>query len=418
MAAISPTFTNVYKKINLNNILEILLTLILVTLPLGGYAINSIAVILFLIASIVNYYKNKPVIVFNKIYYCFFAIYSLFVLSLLWSNNLQNTLDGLIRFLSYLVLPIAFLLNYNFRFSKDKIVGLFFKSLVFYAIYCISFAVIKSLINKDFSYLFYHELSGNLSNLNAIYLSVFTSFGISYLLFKSNKSRFDYFAIAFLSFFLVLLSSKIIIITTFLGFLLYAFKKIKIKKINGRFIFLLVGFLIVFGFSSSKLKERIQIEFEKTNLQEVLSKKDFGPIYLWTGTGLRLFQIKAFVEIVQEQKIFYLGLGLNNSQNFLNKKYEEYNLYPGFLNYNFHNQYIQVFSELGIVGLLLFCFLFFILLKNAFLKRDYFLMSFIFLILVVCFTESFLWRQRGMVFFISISLLLLKEHNPRISNVK
>jgi len=409
MPVIFPTFTNAYKKINLSNILEILLILILVTLPLGGYAINSIAVILFFIASIFSYSRNKPTLYFSKIVYSFFAIYSLFLLSLVWTDNLQNTLDGLVRFLSYLVLPIAFLLNTNHTFNKEKILRTFSKSLIFFAVYCILFGVVKVIINKDFSYLFYHELSGNLSNLNAIYLSVFTSFGISYFLFKNDKSRFDKFGFAFLSFFLVLLSSKIIIITTFLGFLLYFLKNLNIWKINAKFLLLFIGFSIVFGFSSSNLKERIKIEFEKTNLQEVLTKKDFGHVYLWTGTGLRIFQIKAFVEILKEQKKILLGLGLNNSQKYLNKKYQEYNLYPGFLNYNFHNQYIQVFAELGLVGFLLFLVLFYGLLKNAIISKDYFFISFIFLILVVCFTESFLWRQRGMVFFILILLIFSKK---------
>ena len=409
MAVTFPTFMNVFKKFNLPNILEIFLILILVTLPIGGYAINSIAVILFFIASILNYRKNKPTIVFSKIFYIFFTIYGLFLFSLVWTDNIQNTLDGLVRFLSYLVLPIAFLLNSNLTFSKEKVVGVFSKSLVLYAFYCFILGIIKALINKDLSYLFYHELSGNLSNLNAIYLSVFTSFCISYFLFKKDKSRLENFGLAFLSLFLLLLSSKIIIIITFIGFLFYFFKNLEIKKVNSKFILLIIGFFIVFWVSSFNLKDRIKVEFENTNLQEVITKKDFGHVYLWTGTGLRIFQIKAFIEILQEQKKVFLGLGLNNSQKYLNDKYEEYNLYPGFLNYNFHNQYIQVFAELGFLGFLLFMILFFSLLKNAIINKDYFFLSFIFLILVVCFTESFLWRQRGMVFFILILLILNKK---------
>ncbi len=405
MAVIFLTFMNAFKKLNLPNILEIFLILILVSLPLGGYAINSIAVIIFFIASIVNYAKNKPELHFSKIFYSFIALYSLFFLSLIWTDNVPSTLDGLVRFLSYLVLPTAFLLNSNLTFNKEKVFGIFSKSLVFYAMYCVVFGGMKALIIKDFSYLFYHELSGNLSNLNAIYLSVFTSFGISYFLFKKHKSQFDKFGLAFLSVFLLLLSSKIIIITTFLGFLFYFLKKIKIKKINGKFVFIIIGFFIVFGVLSTNLRDRLKVEFEKTNIQEVLTKKEFGHVYLWTGTGLRIFQIKLFTEILLEQRKILLGLGLNNSQEYLNKKYEEYNLYPGFLNYNFHNQYIQVFAELGIVGFILFSMLFYRLLKMAFIEKDYFFMSFIFLILVVCFTETFFWRHRGMVFSILISLI-------------
>jgi O-antigen ligase len=104
-----------------------------------------------------------------------------------------------------------------------------------------------------------------------------------------------------------------------------------------------------------------------------------------------------------------LGSGLHNSQEDLNNKYKEYNLYPGFLNYNYHNQYIQIFAELGIVGLILFLMILFVILKEVINTKDYFLFSFIIITLAVCITETFLWRQRGMVFFIIISLLLSRS---------
>ena len=166
---------------------------------------------------------------------------------------------------------------------------------------------------------------------------------------------------------------------------------------------------IVFLFASSNISKRFKVEFEKTKINQVLNKKEFGPVYLWTGLGLRVFQTKAFVEVLQEQKKVFLGFGLNNSQNALNNKYKEYKLYPGFLNYNYHNQYIQVFAELGVIGLSLLLLISFLILKNAIKHKDYFLLSFIILILVVCITESFLWRQRGMIFFITITLLCTQK---------
>ena len=104
-----------------------------------------------------------------------------------------------------------------------------------------------------------------------------------------------------------------------------------------------------------------------------------------------------------------MGSGLNNSQEDLNNKYKEYNLYSGFLNYNYHNQYIQIFAELGFVGLTLFLMILFIILKEAINNKNYFLFSFIIITSAVCITETFLWRQRGMVFFIIISLLLSRS---------
>ena len=162
---------------------------------------------------------------------------------------------------------------------------------------------------------------------------------------------------------------------------------------------------MLFSIASLNFVNRIKTEFDITKISEVLQKKDFGHSYIWTGVGLRMFQIKVFTEVLEEQKNIFLGEGLNNSQKSLIVKYKEYNLYPGFYYYNYHNQYIQIFAELGIIGLGILLLILFLIIKDAIKHKDYFLLSFIILILVVCITESFLWRQRGMVFFITITLL-------------
>lgn len=409
MAVIFPILMNVLKTTKGYNISEILLILSLVTLPLGGYAINSSAVILFFLSTIINYFNNKPTLKFEKLTVLFLIFFGFFLLSLFWTDNLENTKTGLVRFLSYLVLPLSFAFSSNINFDKNKIIELFSKSILFYATYCILLGVKNAIINIDISYLFYHNLSSNLRNLNAIYLSVFVSFGICFYLVKKEKSKFEVFSLIFLSLFLILLSSKLIISITAFIFIFYNLKNELYKKINLKYFLIIFGVSILFIFASSNLSSRLKVEYEKTKIDEVLKTKDFGSVYLWTGIGLRIFQTKAFFEILQEQKKIFFGFGLNNAQNSLNKKYEEYNLYPGFLNYNYHNQYIQIFAELGFVGLILFLMILFIILKEAINRKDYFLFSFIIITLAVCITETFLWRQRGMVFFIIISLLLSRS---------
>lgn len=404
-------FMSVLQNIKLLSILDTLFILILITLPLGGYAINSISVALFFIFSVYQNIITKQGIRFTKLSLFFALFYALFLLSLMWSNNTFNTKIGLERFLSYLILPFAFALLHKKKLNKTLILNFYSYSLILYAIYCVIFGVIKTIKYNDQKFLFYHDLSANLSQLNAIYLSVFTSLAIFFLLFKKIKSKIDYFSFIFLILFLLLLSSKIIIaITLIIVVSKYLFGNS--KKINFKKWFLYIPFLIlIVALSSANLRDRINVEFQKTNLPEVLETKDFGHVYLWTGFGLRAFQVKVFFEIIEEKKVYWVGLGLNNSQNALIEKYKEYNLYPGFYYYNFHNQYLQVFSELGLIGLSLLLFIFFLILKKAIKSKDYFLLSFIILILVVCITESFLWRQRGMVFFIAISLLLTKKNN-------
>jgi O-antigen ligase len=394
---------NVFQKIKNYNIFEVLLALILITLPLG-FAVNSISIILFLLITIYSAIVKGFKLEFNTLNILFLGFYILCLCSLFWTNNLETTQEGLIRFLSYLTIPLAFILN-NTKIRSNVVFNAFSKSLVVYGVYALALGVLKALQNKDIGYLFYHKLSNNLSNMNAIYLSVFMSFGIAYFLNKKIKSKFDVSCVIFLSLFLILLSSKTIITITLFISLTLIFKKFKFKKISLQNKVIIVVVFLVLSIASLNFLNRFKSEFDTTKIVEVLHKKDFGHLYVWSGLGLRIFQIKAFTEILVEQNNFFLGSGLNNSQKSLNEKYLEYNLYPGFLNYNYHNQYIQIFAELGFVGLGLLLLIAFLILKDGIKHKNYFLISFIILILVVCITESFLWRQRGMVFFITITLL-------------
>ncbi|PQB08260.1 hypothetical protein BST83_14830 [Polaribacter filamentus] len=394
---------NAFQKIKNYNIFEVLLALILITMPLG-FAVNSISIILFLLITIYSAIVKGFKLEFNTLNILFLGFYILCLCSLFWTNNLETTKEGLIRFLSYLTIPLAFILN-NTKIRSNVVFNAFSKSLVVNGVYALALGVLKAIQNKDIGYLFYHKLSNNLSNMNAIYLSVFMSFGIAYFLNKKIKSKLDVSCIIFLSLFLILLSSKTIITITLFLSLTLIFKKFKFKKISlQNKVIIVVGFLVL-SIASLNFLNRFKSEFDTTKIGEVLHKKDFGHVYLWSGLGLRIFQIKAFTEILVEQNNFFLGSGLNNSQKSLNEKYLEYNLYPDFLNYNYHNQYVQIFAELGIVGLGLLLLIAFLILKDGIKHKNYFLISFIILILVVCITESFLWRQRGMVFFITITLL-------------
>ena len=81
------------------------------------------------------------------------------------------------------------------------------------------------------------------------------------------------------------------------------------------------------------------------------------------------------------------------------EKEKQYNLYPGYGTFNFHNQYVQNFAELGCIGFLLLVLILSINLKNAFKNKDFIHIAFTVLMISLFLTESFLWRQRGVVFF-------------------
>lgn len=395
-------------KDKFTSILELLLALVLVTLPLG-YALNSISIIVVSVVAFVNFLINRLQFRFHILSVVLIGFYILFLASLLWTSNTSLTSRGLVRSLPYLILPLTFLFLKNQEINKEKVIYFFSKTIVISALYCLLFGVINSIKNQSLDYLFYHSLSRNLSNLSAVYLSVFVSFAISFYLSKKNKSRIDIACLIFLIMFLILLSSKMILFVTILTSLFFFVKRKKKIRFNAKNLLIVLAIISVFGLASRNIIKRIYIEVEKTQINQVLTAEEFGPVYLWTGVSLRVFQIRAFTEILSEEKKGILGFGLNNSQESLNNKYKEYKLYKGFLNYNYHNQYLQTTAELGFTGLIMLLLIFVLIYRQALMNNDNLLLSFIFLITIICTTESFLWRQRGMVFFLLISLLLTQK---------
>ncbi|HBK83023.1 MAG TPA: hypothetical protein DDZ41_05405 [Flavobacterium sp.] len=60
---------------------------------------------------------------------------------------------------------------------------------------------------------------------------------------------------------------------------------------------------------------------------------------------------------------------------------------------------MQNFAELGLIGFLLLVAILFLNLKNTIKSKDFIHIAFAILMISLFLTESFLWRQRGVVFF-------------------
>jgi O-antigen ligase len=117
----------------------------------------------------------------------------------------------------------------------------------------------------------------------------------------------------------------------------------------------------------------------------------------------------------QSPRSWLLGLGPANVQSLLNKKYLAAGLYSGpaadnghahgYLEYNFHNQYMQSLVESGIIGLLVFLLMLLLPLIQAIKQRN--VQSALYALMFLCFacSESFLLREQGLVSFVLLSSL-------------
>ncbi len=136
------------------------------------------------------------------------------------------------------------------------------------------------------------------------------------------------------------------------------------------------------------------------SIADAWNKERFEHSDYFPGTALSVYQFRMFLEFINEEPIFWNGFGLNASEKKLVEKEKKYNLYQGYGTFNFHNQYVQNFAELGLVGFILLMLMLFNSTKRAFLDKNFIALVFAVLMISLFLTESFLWRQRGVAFFV------------------
>lgn len=386
---------NIKSFINSQEFLAYLLALVLSMLFIG-YAPSSIAMGIFVFFalrySIIN--RQKQTIDYSLLLPI--ALYVLFSLTIFWTVNKDQTLKGLERTILLFTLPIVFNLIPKFTIkSFNLILKIFTSANILFGIFFLISATFRYFKFSSLSVFTYHDLVSDLE-LNAIYVSVTFAISLFYLLAKKEKTVYDILTIVFFIILLILLSSKIILFILFLGFIVYVFSH-KVNKL--KLIFAILIGIVIIGLASQKSLERVLFEKE-TDIKEVWTKNEFGPVYLWTGTSIRLLQLRILKDQIEEERIFWKGFGLFASKDNLKKRHLEFKTYPGFHSYNYHNQYAQIFSETGVFGLSLLLGMLVVLFTVALNSKNFLIIMFSFTITFVFLTESLLWRQTGLFLFI------------------
>ena len=429
-------FSNVWKELleeNRQNTAFIPFLLLLITLPIS-MAVNNILLGVFFLSSLLYVRKNKFVL--SVTFLIPILLFVWMCVSYFWSIDLKRTLSAIPKEIALLLLPIAFMLIPTFtKEQKDKILKYYSYTMLIYVVFFLIRALIRFLITKETSVFFYHGPDNETDTglvprlLNAIHVSVYVSIAFFYFFIKEHKTKWEQAASILLFVFVILLSSKNIILVLVLLILIQVFFYSKIanrlRLRNLTIILILLGFIVSF----SKIKERFLVEF-RTNSDKSIShnvalnkseginnisiadawtKEQFHPSDYFPGTAFRVYQFRMFTEFLEEDAIFWKGFGLNASLNKLLEKEKQYNLYSGYGTFNFHNQYVQNFAELGVVGFLLLLIILYINTKKAFGTKDFMHIAFAVLMISLFLTESFLWRQRGVLFFMLLYCLFNVE---------
>jgi len=405
--------------------------LVVVTLPYS-VRLNSYSIILLSLNWLLegNWKNRWKLLTHNKYALLFGCFYLIHVFALLYTKNIHQGLFELEKKIGFIIFPVIFATStYLTHNTALKILHSFVGACLVGAIICLVNGFYFYL-DGDSSFLFYHKLGAIINFNHAIYFSLYIGFSIFILLtqLRSNwqswiisKKLLCILIVLIFMLFLILLSSKIIIAAVFF-LLIILFVQIIIEA-KGR---LLAALALFFGFAFFSLltytvpniRERFEEVFiDKYDQVNPLLLDDYFQ-YHFTGWNVRLAIWKTAVISVNEEKAWIFGVGTGDSQDVLTAAFEKRHMYPGdalvgsigFLDYNAHNQFVQAYHMFGIVGLLWFILILVFLFKES-IKKDQtnLLFCLLFLFTAFCLTESVMQVQKGIVFFVFFSSLLVTK---------
>ncbi len=390
--------------------------IVAITIPMGS-AVNSAAIGVFCFFSLVlaNYRQLEI-----KVYPIFpILIFGLMALSFCWTIDHERSLGGIVKSIPLFAIPFTFWLLPDFTLkSRELILRIFSYAMVGFGIFYLLRAFYRYIQTGDTSVFFYHDLVS--LKVNAIYVSSFMALALVWFIAKKSPSTLEKVCIAFVVIVLILLSSKnitIIVALLLVGYFFISYRK-KIRKRS----FIVIASIVVAGafLLGNKIKNRIEQELQtnvtentinhqlsnssgnvyNVSIRQAWSNPTFRENDFFPGAALRVYQFRICIEMMAEDGVFWTGYGVNATNQKIEQKRVHYNLYPAYgRDYNFHNGYVQLFAEVGVFGFLLLVLMLLYNLKNAVRTKDFVHISFAVVMISLFLTESFLSRQRGIVFF-------------------
>jgi len=401
--------------------------LVVITMPLSIHA-NSVSIMLLALNWLIEgQWKQKALRFVNSKYAILWVVFFLYhAISIIYSDNKKEAQFELEKKLGFLVFPLIFSTT-DFITGKTArtILKYFIGACVIACAICLGNAMYFYL-QGDPSYFVYHEL-GSALGFHAVYFSTFIGFCIFTILYHllqnhramKTQSKLGFMALIFFFFvFMILLSSKTIIVTVFLislGMGIMRFLKRYSKlAVSGAALLCMVVFAVVVR-KTPYLNNRFQ-EIFKENYSTVLNKSDYRDFH-FTGGTIRVAIWKSVFDVVNKQNALLFGVGIGDAQTLLTNDYNEKHIYPGdevlglkgFTHYNAHNQYLQFYITLGVVGSVLFLVILFYCYKYALRSRHALLLSLLLLFSAFFFTESALCAHKGIVFFMFFASLFVLQ---------
>jgi len=344
----------------------------------------------------------------NKIALALTAFIVFNFISLLWTDDVMATL-GYIRRYWYLLPILVFYTSIQKEFIPKIlsafIFGMFISEIIAYGIFFELW---------PFNNVTYRNPSPFMHHIEYSIFLAFTALILLGRIFNEKKIKYKFLYI----FFFITISGNLFLtagrtgqLAFVLGLFVLALISFK-NKIKAFFISLILTVLIIgIAFNVSQtFHERIIAA--KENLASVIDKKDYC-----TSWGGRVGAWIVSKDIIIESPLIGAGL-VNNMHEFhkrIDMNYPEMKcMHESFM--HLHNQYLQIFTQLGIVGFVIFLSIFYQIARLPIKQLEYKNIKYIYLtVLLFAFVSEVIFhRQFSMVLFALVVGLLLAQN--RIEN--
>jgi len=385
-----------------------MMLLLLVSLPIGQQLLtNIVMLILFLLALTLADKSDwrrtlrSPIFILPSLFYLFSW------LSLLWSDNIAAALPMLETKSSFLLAPLLIGLSVRFYSLgfKEKALKAFLLGSLLASLIALLYATFRSVenghlyklaqdgVSKQYLFLYTHLAE---PIMHPGYFASFLGIGFfiaCYFFLKRDKRRFLYLgAAAFLFVMMLLLQARINLLAILMllppAFVYWAFKSRSYKLLLLPLVpaIALVAALTLGGES---LRDRY---LQLPDFSYDISGTDFN------SATYRLAEWESAAALIADN--FWIGTGFGDNRDALIETYRAKQFWEGLSKrYNAHNQYLESFIAIGLVGLsLLLLSLFYYLI--AFWKKGDYLNVLNLLFLMICLlTESMFERMWGILLF-------------------
>ena len=350
----------------------------------------------------------NPVLLFLSLYFI------LHLIGLGWTTNYKYAGLDLQLKLPLLLIPITFVFtNHDYSKIRDRILDAFVYSLAFAVVFCFTRATyfyfaegLNYYMYKDFSFF-----------IHPGYFSMFLCFGVAVVLnnvFNSQISvRGNNLNLLFITLFslaIICLEAKagIFIILIILAVnLLILIKSGVVRKYKiSAFLLLITIGIYYFGFISPYTSGRM------SEMKTGVSSPATTEVH---STGMRLQAWKSAIELIKANPL--AGTGTGDVKDELVKVYyqkgytEIYNL-----KLNAHNQFLQSFASLGVLGFLFLIMVMLAATVNAVKTRNWLLFSFTGIVAANMMIESVLEVSAGAAFVSLFFPLLLSFNTTKIND--